>query len=316
MGVVTSNTGVLTIALGKTRFIEMAKWLALSLRVNAPNLQTAVLTDSSDPELAALFTHVIPYKPEMGKHVEPKLHLDRISPFDESLFIDSDCLAVTNLSALFALFKNQYFAIPGWRYLSRDDRDGNIDVPFVLDHFGIPDLPKFNGGCYYFRRCTETTAFFDTVRQLLADAENLRVGSYPGGGFPDEPLFALALALHGLRLTPTGTIGPWTPIDSRGPIHLDVLRGTCHFRKQGVRVYPDIIHFPDGYRECYAYPREVWKLKKHFGKAIPPLGERAKIFMGAMAWRVERDARDCAKRILRSRDYVPMPEPSEAADNV
>jgi hypothetical protein len=267
-----AKRGIITMAFGKPQFIEMAKWLGMSLRHNAPNLESAILTDSSDPELANLFTHVIPHRPEMGNNVEPKFHLDRFSPFEESFYIDTDCLVLNDLSAFFDMFKGEYFGIPGWRYLSREDRDGNVDVSFVLEHFGIEALPKFNGGCYYLRVCPETTAFFDTARKLLAEAESLRIGFYPGGGFADEPLFALALALHQSRLTPTGTQGAWTPLNSRGPIHLDVLAGKCHFWKEGVTVHPDIIHFPGGYRKCYAYSREVWRLKSHFGKAIPTNG--------------------------------------------
>jgi hypothetical protein len=296
---VSNKRGVVTIALGKPRFIEMAKWLGMSLRLNAPDLPAAVLTDSSDPELSTLFTHVVPYRPEMGKYMEPKFHLDRFSPFDESFYTDSDCLVLNDLGAFFDVFKGHYFGIPGWRYLSRDDSDAAVDVPFVLDHFGIEALPKFNGGCYYFRRCAEATAFFDTARKLLADAETLRIGFYPGGGFSDEPLFALALALHGLRLTPTGTRGAWTPLNSRGPIHLDVLAGTCHFWKEGVVVHPDIVHFPAGYRECYAYPREVWKLKRQFGSTVPPFAERANTFVKSMAWRMMLEAKNQAKRVLR-----------------
>jgi hypothetical protein len=116
--------------------------------------------------------------------------------------------------------------------------------------------------------------------------------------------------LHGLRLTPTGLRGPWTPISSRGPIHFDVLGGKCHFWKEGVTVWPDIIHFPAGYRECYAYPREVWKLKRHFGKPIPPIGERVMTFAKAMAWRVKREARDRARRILRPSENVRMQDDS------
>jgi hypothetical protein len=73
-------TGVVTMAFGKPQFIEMAKWFGMSMRLNAPDVPAAVLTDSTDPELASLFTHVVPHKPEMGNYMEPKFHLDRSVP--------------------------------------------------------------------------------------------------------------------------------------------------------------------------------------------------------------------------------------------
>jgi hypothetical protein len=247
--------------------------------------------------------------------MEPKFHLDKFTPFEESFYVDSDCLAVTNLSAFFDLFHGQSFGIPGWRYLTREDRDAAVNLPLVLDHFGLKNLPKFNGGCYYLRRCEETTAFFKTARELLADAGKLKIGFYPGGGFSDEPLFALALALHGLKLTSTGIIGAWTPISSRGPVHLDILAGKCRFWKEGVILHPDIIHFPAGYRECYAYPREVWKLKQHFGKAIPPASHRAQTLATAIAWRAKRELRVIAKGILRPTKRVRMTDAAAAGNS-
>lgn len=298
--------GVITIAIGAPSFIEMAKWFAMSLRLNAPELPTAILTDSSDPELPELFTHVIPHTPEMGRKMEPKFHLDRLTPFDEALYVDADCLVLNDLTAFFEMFQGQYFAIPGWRYLSPQDSDGAVDVPFVLEHFGIDALAKFNGGCYYLRRGPQLTAFFDTARRLFANAESLRIGDYREGGFSDEPLFAIALALHGLRLTPTGTAGAWTPLDTRGRIELDVAAGRCSFCKQGTMVYPDIVHFPGGYRECYAYHREVWRLKKYFGYATPAFHERARTFIRAMAWAASRQLRDQVRYILRPQENIKM----------
>lgn len=305
----STNRGIVTMAFGPERFIEMAKWFAMSLKVNAPQLPTAILTDSHDAELTQLYTYVIPYQPTMGNYMEPKFHLDRFAPFEESLYVDADCLAVTDLNKLFDLFRGQYFGIPGWRYLTRTDQDPNVDVAQVLDHFGLSSLAKFNGGCYFFRRSPETTAFFSTARDLFSKAKSLKIGSYSGGGFSDEPLFALALGIHGLSLTPTGTGGPWTPIDSRGRIHLDILEGRSHFCKEGLEVFPDIIHFPFGYRECWAYRREVWKLKKHFGKPLPPFHVRAKAFATALLWAVKMGLKNRVKDILR-RNQVRMVPPS------
>ncbi len=304
--------GIITLAFGAPTYIEMAKWLGMSIRLNAPGTPSAVLTDSSDPELFDLYTHVIPHRPELGNFMEPKFYLDRFSPFDESLYIDTDCLVVNDLSALWARFSGQYFAIPGWRYLLRGDRDLAVDVPFVLDHFGIDTLPKFNGGCYYLRRGSETTAFFDTARCLFANAKELRIGYFREGGFSDEPLFALALALHGLHLTSTGTFGPWTPLNSTGPIHLDVFKKQCSFRKEGVTVYPDIVHFPGDYRACYAYHREVWRLKRHFGYPTQPLRQRAKTFIKGASWDLTRRIRDKATSILRPAENVKMQMPDRA----
>lgn len=296
----TASRGIVTIAMGAQPYIEMAKSFGMSIRLNAPDTPSAVLTDSEDPELKEFYTHVIPHSPEMGTRMEPKFYLDRFSPFDENLYIDTDCLVVNDLARFWDYFAGQYFAIPGWRYLSKQDRDAAVDVGFVLDKFGLDRLAKFNGGCYYYRKSSETTAFFNTARQLLADAGSLKIGDYWGGGFSDEPLFSLALGIHGLEMTNTGTSGFWTPIGSRGPIRLDLFKQKCQFRKEGRMVYPDIVHFPAGYRESYVYHREVWRLKRHFGKSRPGVVRRTRTTVTGLAMMSYRDIRHEVKLMLQS----------------
>jgi hypothetical protein len=306
-----SGRGVITMAFGKQRYIEMAKWLGMSLRLNAPALASAIVTDSSDPILRDLFTYVIPFDDSMGKSVEAKFYLDRMSPFAETMFIDADCLVLNDLSALWELFGAHPVSAGGWRYLERGEQDEFVDVSFVLDHFQLDLLPKFNGGCYYFRRSPEASALFDTARELLAEAGSLRISCFREGGFPDEPLFALAFALRGLNLTNTGKCGMLTPVNSRGRIRLDVFAQKCSFRKLGILVHPDIVHFPGGFRDSYAYQREVLRLKHHFGLALPGIGERIGIYKRAAVFEVERIVFGLAGSV---RDLVRPGERARSAD--
>lgn len=299
--------GLITMALGGEKYIEMAKWLGMSLRLNAPNLPVAILTDSTDPELAEYYTHIIPHTAEYGDNMVPKFYLDRITPFQETIYIDTDCLVVNNLSRLFDTFGKQDVSILGWRYVTAADTMYDVDVPYVLNKFNLTRLPRFNGGCYYFRQSELTTKFFDTARDLLQQADTLRIGTYYGGGITDEPLFALALAICDIPLVSAGIHGMWTPINSRGAIHLDVFKGDCHFIKEGVLVEPDVVHFSAGYREAYCYHREVWRLKRHFGKATPPVSTRFSIWLEGVKWRLNRSTRDTIKDALGRGTKQPMP---------
>src|ERR1700722_13670189 len=51
-----ASRGILTLAFGKPKFIEMAKALAWSLNLHAPAIPRAIVTDSNDAELAQLFS--------------------------------------------------------------------------------------------------------------------------------------------------------------------------------------------------------------------------------------------------------------------
>lgn len=301
LGVELSPRGVITLAFGKQRYVDMGKSLGRSLMLNAPNLPRAVVTNSDDPELKELFTHVIPYQPDFGSNVRQKLHLDLYSPFEETLFIDSDCLVLNDLDSFWKAFSGQYFGVPGWRELRKGSTDPYLDVAFILDHFGIEALPKFNGGTYYFRHCKRATHFFDRARELLADSENLRFVQFRQDGPADEAILSVAMALEKLSATSMGTGGMWTPISSRGPLKLDVQHRFCSFEKEGQTVYPDIIHFAGEYASCFAYYRESIKLMRRFGSKLPSLVEMGKTYIKSAIWECSRSARNTAKRLVGAR---------------
>lgn len=291
--------GTITLAFGKQRYVEMGKSLGRSLKLNAPNLPRAVVTDSDDPELRALFTHIVPYRPDYGSDVRQKLHLDLYSPFPETLFIDSDCLVLNDLESFWTTFAGHYFGVPGWRELRRGDTDPWCDVDFLLDHFGIEALPDFNGGVYYFNRSEQATRFFESVRALLVDSEKLTFKRFREDAPADEAILSLAMALQGLSATSMGTGGMWTPASSRGPIRLDVQKGLCSFEKEGRMVYPEVVHFAGEYARAFAYVRECEKLARRFGGRRAPLSERWKTWADSIVWESSRGTKALAKRIIR-----------------
>jgi hypothetical protein len=302
----TARRGMLTLAFGKTRFIDMAKALARSLVIHDPDLPRAVVTDSNDAELRALFTDCIPYKREYGSNLRQKMHLDLYSPYDETLFIDSDCLVVHKLDHFWTAFAGVPFGVPGFRIMRPGARDEYLDVDFLLQHFSLTGLPKFNGGTYYFKRSPEAAAFFQTARSLMANYKELRLKDFRGDGPNDESLYSAALAIHGLSATDMGEGGMWTPINSKGPITLDVLRGSCYFIKEGRPVKPDIIHFATVWAETYTYRRECIKLSKlarassgDISKANLSLAESVQLRASVLRERIPRFCRGVLRRLRR-----------------
>ena len=87
----------------------MAKVLARSLAIHSPDIPSAVVTDSSDRGLADLYDHVVQFRPEFGSGLTQKVYLDAYSPFKETLFIDSDCLVIRDISYLWTLCNSQVY---------------------------------------------------------------------------------------------------------------------------------------------------------------------------------------------------------------
>jgi hypothetical protein len=262
-----NNRGVLTLAFGKPLYIEMAKSLARSLILHDPKLKRAVVTDSDDPDLHQLFSVVIPYRPEYGNNVRQKMHLDLYSPFEETLFIDSDSLILRSLDSIWEAFRNVDFgATANQTTLSKGFKDEYMDVDFILSKFGLEGIPKFNGGLYYFN--SRSHAVSDTARSLLKDYVSLRFTEFRNDGPADEPLYQVAMAIHGLQSTDMGKGGMWTPIKAVGKIKLDIVNGVCQFTKiigsppTPRLVEPEVMHFAT-FTDSVMYRRECLKLLKN-----------------------------------------------------
>jgi len=280
--------GVLTLAYGHPRFIEQARDLGLSLQLHAPHLPRALVTDSKDAELLSIFTEIIPLNPDFGSGVRQKLHLDHYSCYDETLFIDSDCLVLGNLDAFWAAFQGACFGVPGWRFIHWGDSDPYMDVNYILERFGVTALPKFNGGTYYFTRTPEARQFFDTARRLMNDWQGLRLNPFRSNGPNDEAVYSIAMAVHRLRPTDMGSGGMWTPCGYRGRLVMDAIAGMCSFEKEGKVRTPEVVHFPGEYIYCFQYNRERARIRKRVLGRRPPTVPLARAYLVSALWQLSR----------------------------
>jgi hypothetical protein len=254
------SRGIITLAFGGPKYLRMAKCLAKSLIRHDRALSRAVITDSADSELCDLFDQVIPYRTEYGPDVQQKLHIDLYSPFEETLFIDSDCLAVRPLDELWDSFRAYDFGAIGHVVLKRGMQDPYLDMDLMLDHFKRSEIPKFNGGVYYFKRNAKARSVFSSARALLQDWERMGFKVFRGGVPADEALFGVAMAIHGISLNDMRPLGMYTPIGAIGKVKCDVLVGTCRFNKEGRTVTPAILHFA-AWTEKHLYLRECLRIE-------------------------------------------------------
>jgi hypothetical protein len=289
------SRGVITLAYGHKRFIEQARSLAHSLQLHAPELPRTLVTDCVDPQITKLFTNVIAYRPEYGGGVRQKLYLDQYSPYEETLFIDSDCLVLGNLDSFWTAFRGQFFGVPGFRYLHKGETDPFFNVDQALERFNLVAIPKFNGGTYYFDRSPEAQEFFKTARKLLENAKAIGVGEFRRNGPNDESIYSLAMAIHGIGPTWMGVGGMWTPVNYKGKLSLDAIAGSCLFEKEGRKVSPEIIHFPGDYLYAFPYARERARLKKQIEGRGVPLHKLAVAYAASILWQCSRRSAGIAK---------------------
>jgi hypothetical protein len=269
---------VLTIAAGKPLYINLAVNLARSFYWWHPGTEITfkIVTDRPDliPEDIALKSKINIIQPgELGGGFSPKLQLDKLADEGQTLFIDSDCLIFGNLDFMFDRFKNHDVSVLGG-YITKGEWFGDIGA--ICKQFGVPHLPKFNGGIYYLEKGPMATAVYTAARELEKRYDEIgfvRLRNRPN----DEVLMALAMQLHGQTpVADDGTIMS-DPQACQGGYKIDVIKGKRWLVNPPPpnplhqdwypfqQVSPVIVHFLAYYTEHFPYLREVYRLKKAVG---------------------------------------------------
>lgn len=196
--------GYITLATGKPLFLDLALNLALSIKLNDPTRPICLVTD---PEMEipesyeAYFDHIVHLPQRLGFYgCLNKLRLNEVSPFDETMFVDSDCILVKNdMDRHWAKFESPGFNIAGgkvteghWYTFSISDVVKTLDIPYMV---------QMNSGVFYFRKGQESDRFFATALNLVEQHKEL-LGTYHRNKLQlaDEPFIGAALGK--LRIEP------------------------------------------------------------------------------------------------------------------
>lgn len=249
--------GIITIATGNKRYLEMAKNLAKSLSLNMPSVPKAVITDSDDHEFHSYYDIVIPADLNKGSGLIQKLYIYDYSPFEETIFIDVDCIVVKDFNFLWTLFQDENVSVIGRKVFN--GRIWGSTVEEFKTKLDIEYLIGFNGGLYYFKKNKIAEQVFNQAKALLSKYDELGIDRHRGG-INEEPMMSLAMGLCRMNCIDDGRQGMYTPVGLKGTITIDVLKGKCEFIKSDRNVSPAIMHFGGGYPEAFHYRREAKKL--------------------------------------------------------
>jgi hypothetical protein len=265
--------GFLTMAFGHERYIRQAENMGLSLKRHMPGIPVAIVTDRA--VVNDLFDIAIPMKSFSRAGVVHKLDLYNYSAFEETLFIDSDCIVTRPFhSELVAISQYEFTPVVG-RYLHRGENDAWIvDLTAVLDQLNASSFPKFNGGVYFFKKSHLAQEVFSRANALRARTVALGILDFDKGGPNDETLIGLALAELGVTqlYDDRGNLMR-TPVNIVGKLRVDALGGGCSFNKGGELVSPAICHFPVEWLLSPEYKIAEYSLRNgHQPRSIRRLG--------------------------------------------
>lgn len=259
--------GFVTIATGKQRYYEIAANLLASYRHFTANpLPFAIICDAEN-EYTALFDDVIVIDDPCRSYVD-KIFLPCYVPYDETIFIDADCLAYKDLNDLWEVFENQPdFSVLGKSY-PPDYRYAWFKREDVAEYAeAITFIPDFIGGVYFMRNTNALREFANTSLDILSHYHRYTFRQFENPC--DEPVFALATAVHGFKpadrdrfpicfyphaITFESDIeAGWVAYDSR------------YDSERAIHENPYLVHWGSGNTALPPYTIEVAKLRHAMG---------------------------------------------------
>lgn len=222
--------GYLTVALDFDRYADMAVNLACSIR-HFDKVRPICLVHNTKVTLSEtaknVFTHFICLEPREGYlGCMNKIRLDEVSPFDETMYIDADCLLVkSDIDWHWGRMSENYFSMTGEkRYAGRWN---NLDIDKVRQIFSISHIIQMNSGVFYFRKGPDATCFFSRLRELYHNHKDLLSNIHQGrsGQYADEPFFGVAMGEFG--------IDPLGVVPNHGSLMVTTWRArNCIFRPE------------------------------------------------------------------------------------
>ncbi|MDX2223517.1 MAG: hypothetical protein SFV21_12255 [Rhodospirillaceae bacterium] len=202
-----TSEGYVVIALDDPRYLELAANFALSVR-RIDTRPVSVIVNRAVPErpdYRTLFDQVVVAEDDPDvRGAMNKIRLNRLTPYDRTMYVDADCLLINARVELFwRKYRDCGFAVEGHRQ-SRGPvfacSLGAKDAAELCKLLGVAELTVFNAGVIYFERGTKGDAVFAKARELYNGPlrEKLTYRYKHAGEYADEPIFGAAMALLGL----------------------------------------------------------------------------------------------------------------------
>jgi hypothetical protein len=198
----TPSTGFITVAMGSRSWLEPAIDCALSLKAHH-DLPVALATNASlAKDAEQLVPHVfdaVCVLPADTPVEAAKFYLDGVTPYEHSLYLDADSIALGPIDACFAPLKeHRVVLVAEWKTLAtKDVLHQGRSVHGIIRTLGMDSYLKCNGGLFAFRK-TGTEAIFADFREVQEKVSPrfvypfLRPFKKPG----DEIAFGIVGARH------------------------------------------------------------------------------------------------------------------------
>lgn len=189
--------GFVTIATGNIKYHKMANILLKSYRVTSKNpMPFAIITDKKN-KYTELFDDVIIDINCTGSYMD-KLELLINSPYDETIFIDADCIAFNDLNKYWTILNGENdFSCFGNTY-PIDSKKGFFDSKNITDYSTVIKKEiDLHGGIYYIRKGEICNRMYLYSKDIIKNYSLYKFRKFNKPA--DEPILALTMAIENIN---------------------------------------------------------------------------------------------------------------------
>ncbi len=239
--------GFVTIATGNEQYYKIAYNLLRSYRYfSAEPLPFAIVCDKENSFTEA-FDDVIILENATRSYID-KLSLLKVIPYEETIFIDADCLAYADLNVLFDMFDGADDVSCFGKVLPRESEEGFFKLGDIGQYADkVQFCISMHGGIMFFRKSDILTKVYDACCEIKDHYYDYKFRYFRDPA--DEPLMALSMAIYGLRPIPTlnpskdaAPIFSFYPVDGNG-LYADILNGKVRVKRGQFRYSAIMVHF-------------------------------------------------------------------------
>jgi hypothetical protein len=204
-------------AVRRARYLEMAIDMALSLR---PHTRYPISLAADE----ALATHARARYPEVFDSivlVEERFLVGRAlkygtaaaTPYEETIFVDADCLVLGSLDGLWPVLDTSDMAMVGQHLTMQENENHHgFSTRHLIRRFGLERYLKTNSGLFCFRRTPTLEVMEDCLECYLHEARpRLRWSILLGGWLGDEIAFGIVGGRRGIDTLPEPALMFWPP---------------------------------------------------------------------------------------------------------
>lgn len=250
--------GFVTIATGEYRYYEIAENLLLSYRMHTSNPCPFAIIADRENDITSKFDDVIIIDKPSGSYND-KLRLFEYLPYEETIFIDADCLAYGDLNEWWDMFS----AAGDFSCFGYAIKDLKTDKGwFIAEGMGeyskmIHFVPTFNGGVYYMRKTDTCKKVFEIANNCIKDYKKYKFSVFSGPA--DEPLLALGMAVCNCEPV-NADVMFFAPKAKYLDADITIPRAK-YTGNNGKSKYAQLIHWSNYLTQKAYYKLEVFKMK-------------------------------------------------------